>query len=497
VSVAPGAAGTAPACSWPATATIAVDAGLIADPTIANPRRPGHKQHVPVAYGALLHEIAHVNHSHWTPPDGTPPVVAAVADLLEESRAEGRHRTRRPRDRRWLRHAVTTLVDPGDAPTDSRWDAGYAAGLLLARVDARVLYPRDVATLRRAVTNVLGRTTLRALRDIWRQAHTVGDTDTAAMLDLAWRWCHLLGVDPATTPLVPASAATAATGRVAAAVAAVLAHLAADAGAAGPPDGTSRPGGPDRHVDTGLPITWTRRPPTDAERHAAARLGAALRRARTREPASTTSPAATPPGRLRTRAAMQAAAQRSAGTIPTAQPWRRTTRRLTADPDLALAVLVDVSGSMHAFAAPLSAAAWILAHAGTRAGASVATIAFGDRVTVLVPPGHRPGQVCDMRADAGTEQFDQAVAEADRLLHLSSPGTARLAVVVSDGWFEDRTAAQHTLTRLRDTGCAVLWLAPANRPSHTYHGVATVAVDDPATCITHIARAATDALTHA
>jgi uncharacterized protein with von Willebrand factor type A (vWA) domain len=313
------------------------------------------------------------------------------------------------------------------------------------------------------------------------------------MLTLARQWCALLGINPDTAPYPPATPPAGGVGRVAAGVATVLAriHPAAADDTAGPPDRH-------HHDDTGdLPATWTSRPPSADERYAAARLGTLLRQARSRERVSTVESAAIPPGRLRTRPALTAAAQHAAGAVVTAQPWQRTTRRTVPDPDLAVAVLVDVSGSMYAFAKPLSAAAWILAHAAARAGATTATVAFGDRVTVLVPPGRPPSQVRDMRADAGAEEFDRAVAVADRLLHLSTPGTVRLLVVVSDGRFADPAAAQRTITTLRATGCGILWLAPAGTSTHIYGDTTTISVDNPATCTVLIGRAATDALAHA
>ncbi|WP_428962241.1 VWA domain-containing protein [Micromonospora fluostatini] len=498
VTVAP-AAGGPPGHSHPATAQIHVDADLIGDPAIADPRRPGHKAKVPVAYGVLLHEVAHVNHSHWNPPPDVPPVVREAALLLEESRIERRHRDTRPRDRRWLRRAVTSIIDPADTPTDTPWSAAYAAGLLLARVDAKVLYPGDVRQPRRAITRILGRRTLKGLRAIWTEAHTVDDTDTTRMIDLGRRWCHLLGIDPTHTPHPPAD--DAATSTIAAALGDALTTILHNPAATPIPtsSGSGGPGGPGRHVDTDTPITWTAREPDDTERQAATRLTAHLRRARHREPARTRQPSTTPPGRLRTRAAVTLAAQRAAGVTPTAQPWQRTVRRPVPDPDLTVAILIDASGSMGAFAKPMSSAAWIVAQAATRAGATTATLAFGDRVTVLIPPGRRPTTVRDMRADAHTERFVEACAEADRLLHLSTPGTARLLVVVSDGHYVDTDEAQATVNRLHHTGCAVLWLAPANDrwPPQAYDHTTAITVDDPTTCITLIGHAAINALTQA
>ncbi|WP_330440510.1 VWA domain-containing protein [Micromonospora sp. NBC_00821] len=384
VTVTP-ADGGPPGFSYPATAQIQVDADLIADPAIADPRRPGHRSKVPVAYGVLLHECAHVIHSQWDPPPTVAPVVREAALLLEESRIERRYRDTRPRDRRWLRRAVTSIIDPADTPTDTLWSAAYAAGLLLARVDARILYPADVREARRAITTVLGRKLIRGLRAVWREAHTVGDTDTTRMIELGERWCRLLGIDPTVTPGLPAD--DAATSAIAAAISGALdtiLHNPADTPE--PASDSSRPDGPSIHVDTETPITWAERDARDAERHAANRLTALLRRARHREPARTREPSAAPPGRLRTGAAVTLAAQHAAGAIPTAQPWQRTVRRPIPDPELTVGILIDASGSMEDFAKPMSSAAWIVAHAATRAGATSATLAYGDRITVLIPP---------------------------------------------------------------------------------------------------------------
>ncbi|RLK24730.1 VWA domain containing CoxE-like protein [Micromonospora sp. M71_S20] len=497
VTVTP-AAGGPPGFSYPATADIQVDADLIGDPEIADPCRPGHRSKVPVAYGVLLHECAHVIHSKWDPPPTVAPVVREAALLLEESRIEGRYRDTRSRDRRWLRRAVTSIIDPADTPTDTKWSAAYAAGLLLARVDAKILYSGDVREPRRAITKVLGRKLIRGLRAIWREAHTVGDTDTTRMIELGERWCRLLGIDPTVTPSLPAD--DAATSAIAAAIAGALdAILTNPADAPEPAGNGPRADGPGIHVDTDTPITWAERDARDAERQAANRLTALLRRARHREPARTREPSSAPPGRLRTRAAVTLAAQRASGAIPTAQPWQRTVRRPVPDPELTVGILIDASGSMEDFAKPMSSAAWIIAQAATRAGATSATLAYGDRITVLIPPGRRPAKVRDMRADAGTERFVEACAEADRLLHLSTPGTGRLLVVVSDGHYVNPDESQATITRLHHAGCAVLWLAPDNKgwPSRVYDNTTTVTVDDPTTCMNLIGQAAIDALTRA
>jgi len=494
VTVAPGAGGGAPACFYPNLAAVEVDATHIGDPHIADPRRPGHKKKVPAAWGLLVHESAHAVHSQWQAPPDTPPILAEVADLLEECRAEHQQRRRRPYDRQWLRHAAHTLITVDQAASDHPWHAATAAGLLLARVDARVLTPADVRPVRQAVTTVLGRKKLAALRRIWRAAHGCADTDATTMIDLARRWCRILDLDPDTTPQCPNPAADAAS-RVAAGVTAVLAAL-NPANQPPPPPPPPAPTDPAAGTNP-IPRAWQPRPPRPDEHAAARRLALRLRAAAAREPVTTRHTAPTPPGRLRTRAAMTAAAQRAAGQLPTAQPWQQTRRRPSPDPQLALAVLVDVSGSMKPFAAPLSSAAWILAHAAVRIGATTATLAFGDGVTILVAPGQRPGHVREMTAESGSDGFDQAVHVADRLLGLTTPGTVRLLAVVSDGDFPDIDRHQAAVDTLLHAGCPVLWLHPAGLSCHTYPGATTITVDDPARCVDLIARAAATALAHA
>ncbi len=445
VVVAPGAGGGAPACFYPDHARVEVDAVHIGTPEVADPRRAAHKQVVPTAYGLLVHEGGHAAHTRWRAPDDTPPVVADVAYLLEESRAEGRQRARRRGDRRWLRHAVTSLLHPDDAPVDDAWHAGQVAGLLLARVDARIITHKDARAARAAVTAVLGRKRLAALREIWRQAHTVADTDADAMVDLAWRWCRVLGIDPTQQPHVPVPDL----GEFAGLLAAALTDYLATAAGLTPTEYLAR------HIAATYPVpaAWTRRDPT-ADEHAAARhLAQRLARARAHpEPAAT--PALLPPGRLRTRQAITADAQAAAGTAPTATPWQRRTHTPPPKPTLHLAVLVDVSGSMRRYARPLSSAAWILAHAAHRNQAVTATIAFGSTTTLLVPPRQRPTQVLEMATGGGTATFIDAVKLADRLLGLRRTRTLRILAVVSDGHLANIDPSQKLITTLHRTGCA-------------------------------------------
>jgi hypothetical protein len=490
VHVAPGAGGGAPECFYPTQRRIEIDAHYIADtPTVTDPRKAGHKKIVPTGYGLLVHGSAHAAHSLWDTPPGTPPILADVAELLEESRAEGRQRSRRRTDRRWLRHMINTVVHPGIAPVDDPWHAGVLAALLLARVDARILTSKDVLSIRAAVTAVVGRPRLRQLRDVWRHAHTVDDTDATSMIELARRWCEILGIDPRRQRTVP----TADAGEFPGLLDQALTDFLAAAAGLTPSDHQAQIL-TRRHTPPG---SWPRTDPTAEQQAAARQLAERLQRARTRHRETIRHGSPLPPGRLRTRQAIAADAQIAVGQTPTAAPWQHRTQQPPPKPTLHLAVLADLSYSMHSYAAELSSAAWIFAHAAQRGQTVTTTIGFGERTTLLVAPNSRPHQVLHMQTGGGTNTFGDAVKLADQLLNLRHGRTLRLCAVVSDGDLADKPVAQKLITTLHRAGCAVLWLRPEGLWTHTFTDTATITVGDPIDAVARIADAATVALENA
>jgi hypothetical protein len=146
------------------------------------------------------------------------------------------------------------------------------------------------------------------------------------------------------------------------------------------------------------------------------------------------------------------------------------------------------------YTAPMSSAAWILAHAAGHTHATTTTIAFGPTVTLLTAPRHRPEHVLDIDVAGGTDTFTHAIKLADELLHLRRPDTTRLLCVVSDGYLADRDAAQKLLSTLHHTGCRTLWLGPVGHSAPAFADTTTLTLDDPATTITAIANAACAAL---
>ncbi|GAA0609723.1 hypothetical protein GCM10010174_28830 [Kutzneria viridogrisea] len=239
------------------------------------------------------------------------------------------------------------------------------------------------------------------------------------------------------------------------------------------------------------------RPPTADERTAARVLARALSTAGVRDRVAVKTTSIVPPGRLRMRGALAADAQRAAGAVPTAEPFTRTTHTPVPTPPLRLGIACDVSGTMKWARDHVASAAWILANAArhTTVPAQTATVIFGNRVRPLTLPGQAPAVVTEFASNDNWEDIPTAIDALDGALGLSTPGAARLLVIVSDGQFRDapRADGQRKLNRLRAGGCAVLWLT--TRDTDTPLTGATVhRLTDPTTAAQAIGRAATTAL---
>ena len=515
------------------------------DPATVEPDDPFDRERYLPAWGALTHEGAHAKHSKWVTPDkvrGT--ALGDAAEMLEESRAEARLISARPGDIRYLRACVADLV-MADFPTtlpDSPWTAAHAAGLIMARVDAGILERRTVWPVEREVRRVLGRDTYNELARIWQKAATVGDDDAETMLALGKAWCKALGAEseepapgtgdgeekegggPGAGPGGEDGTGETAPkprGKVATAVRRTTRKIAAKAAAEGPAIPASAKGEEKKHRDKVLAIARRvfpapspdekpggkhgpspvlgNRIPAEPERAAAARLGRALRKAGVRERIETRTTSAAPPGRLNLRAAITRDAQRAAGSIPTAEPWSATSRRHAPNPPLKVGIAVDVSGSMSAATGPVASAAWILSHATRYAGPdnASATVAFGEQVTAITRPGKPPSQVPQFRATCSTERVSEAIDALDGILDLTSPGAARLLVIVSDGGFVgygEMEGARDRVARLTKAGCAVLWLDLFGGYSAVPPGAVRVMLTNPAEAADAIGKAAVTAL---
>lgn len=544
VTCKPGTQSGAPAAFFQTTAQLEVDANLFAPihPANIRPHRIGDEENYPTAWGAFTHEAAHAAHSKWiTPPDLFGTAQGDAAEILEESRAEKAHLTRRPDDRHWLRAVASNLIMEDFTPdtvTDT-WGAATAAGLILARRDAGILTHEETEPLAEAVTRVLGEDTLATLTSIWKAAHATGDDDQQSMLAHAEAWCNALDTQPASPPSLPGQNGQGGAqdsesgqdgqpgtrGELAVAISQVTSMIdvnntvdqaararkrakAAQAAQARQAANTAEkvftPGAgpylPKGRKGTGRgktsPVTGTR-PPTPSEKSAAGQLARALRAAAYRERTVTVTASAAPPGRLSMRGALARDAQRAAGAVPTAQPWIRTHRRQGATPPLRVGIAVDVSGSMSAATAPIASAAWIVAKAAalTDPDSRTATIAYGATLTAITAPGKVPAQVTEFDANQGSHSLAETIDALNAGLDLTTPGTGRLLVIASDGYYypHEALAAAERVTALRAAGCALLWLAFDSDPQ-PLPGTTLLTLTDPAQAATAIAQAATTAL---
>jgi hypothetical protein len=531
----------APAAFYPTLAKVEVGKEVFAphDPATIRPAMFGDEERYPAAWGAFCHEAAHAAHTTWTvatTPGQRRSAAYAAAEILEESRAERRHLSRRPSDARYLRACATDLVmeGMGESIPDSRWSAASAAGLILARRDAQVLEPAEVADLEREITKILGEETLAALAEIWNAAHETADDDTDAMLEHGRAWCELLAADadgPEPREQAEGGGAIAgAIGRMGAAIAATEAarHAAEQAARAAiehaaaekvkakkarasrarraeetakavfaPNAVTFKPGGANGGIAP-TPVIGTRLP-TSAEKAAAGKLARGLRAAAYRERVETTTASAAPPGRLNMRAALARDAQMAAGASPTALPWVHTSRRATPTPPLRVGIAVDVSGSMSAAAGPITSAAWILAKAAamTDPDSRTATIAYDECLTAITRPGRAPDRVTRFEANGGGHALGDAIDALDAALQLSRPGAGRLLVIASDGMYQpfETDAAAERISALNETGCAVLHLHfPGGWWCTPIPGATLLELTDAATAPQEIAKAATAAI---
>ncbi|WP_040713570.1 VWA domain-containing protein [Nocardia takedensis] len=483
VTIAPGAGLGHPAVFLPARAAIEMNGDLLpVDPATARPVNDRDRARYPAVWGAFIHECAHARHSVWQPPYVADPAVVDAAMLLEESRIERAQVRRRRHDRKWLRASATEFIigDSGGADAIAAtpmtvYAAAHAAGLILARVDARVLAAGEVAPAAAAIEAVLGETRLADLRAIWRDAHKTADDDTAAMLELGRRWVDIVGPDPQADP-EPGSALGDA---IAAAIDKIVRAVAEE-------------------FDTYAPPGRSTREPRDDERAAARVLARGLDTAAQRERVQVKSSSLLPPGRVRMRGAMARAAQQAAGAIPTAEMFTRTHRKPVQVPPLRIGIACDISGSMRDYVRPAASAAWIIAHAAHTATmpAQTATVTFGERVHPITRPGIAPARVTDFGVKGAKEVIDEAIDVLDSSLGLSRRENTRLLVIVSDGRFDPVLwmAGQQRVDRLRAAGCAVLWLAPDRDSVTPFAGVTVHTLTDPATTAQAIARAAVAAV---
>jgi len=257
----------------------------------------------------------------------------------------------------------------------------------------------------------------------------------------------------------------------------------------------------DVHNTKSYSMLRTTRKPSPDERAAAVQISRALDKAKYRDRDETEVTSIVPPGRLRTRAAVQASALRSKGLMTTAEPWRRTVRKHTDDPTLSIGVLVDISGSMSDAMEPMAVTSWVLSEAVRRVQGKAAMVYYGNDVFPTLKPGQHLDDVRIWSAPDSTEKFDKAFKAVNGALNLTWGTGARMLVVVSDGCYTstEKAAAREAILACARSGVAVLWLTFSESSEARYicggsHAVLLRIDSSPAKAAMEIGQAAAQAL---
>lgn len=207
---------------------------------------------------------------------------------------------------------------------------------------------------------------------------------------------------------------------------------------------------------------WRSRDPKPAERKAATLLTRMFEEMSTPAIIKRKAAAQLPPGRLRSRDAVRMSADRAAGRLSTAQPWRVEKRKHDTAPPITVGIATDTSGSMKWAEEMVASTAWIFAMAGHRIGANVAAVTFGNEAEAVVKPHEMPTKVNIRRANGGIEAFDDAMAALDGVLHYTDgrPGR-KVLVIVSDAHFvrRDEDAKRRSwMQAFKDANTEVIWV---------------------------------------
>lgn len=504
-AIAPGAAGSAPACFYPGLARIEIDAtesGEIEDPDAVDPRVASEREDIPVTWGMTIHEAAHATHTDWTDEAvrilqtritaGTLDKAGAdkimeAALLLEEPRIEARHAKKHGADKRFLRLMFAKVI-AGEVTADTTIQTACRVLCLTGgRQGAGVIAPSEgnkVIKLARRIVD---------LADKPDGENPAKYTQTEPFwYDTVWRW-STIAEDYSAAGVYAGRDGTRSGMLLAIALEATLAETAshmlrlaeqwletlpkfppppdedddmdpflkAILGAiAGMGDGIEQEGGwmpaDSEFISPDWTPTWVNA--TAKQKSDANRLAKRLEGYVIPEHAGVLVSQAMPPGRLRTSAAIVASAQAARGAIPDAKPWHRIARKTIPTPPIKVGIAVDVSGSMSGIAEHCREIAFRFHSAFSRLPAcTLRTILAGEEIHQMAT---KPGQIACYPYSHGQERIDLALKELTVSMGLLRPNTARLVIVISDAGFSatEERGSMAWCKKLLDSGCMVLWL---------------------------------------
>jgi len=516
--VGPGAGNGSPACYNPVLSEVEVDVaqafGRLTSPEdVGDLEERSQQYEFPKATGAIMHEAFHARYSLYDLAEAAKvlsPAEHRALMLLEESRIEAQGVADSPESLVFLRASAMELAI-GDAEEQLAADGAVTAdalatlvALVHGRVEAGILDDYEVTPILDLVDEKLGAPLVEKLRDITRRAQRHdAHRWPEPLYVLAREWAALVreaaeerGERPPGEPGGEEAGEQGGGGPGDAGLAGEI--LKALREAAEEVEVANHEGLTDQQTDEEwkqavkdrkkgadedlekrklagrvfgsgtreaqiagtYSVLQETRPPTGEERAAAVKVAALLEKAKYRDRDATEVASVVPPGRLRTRAVVQAAALRDRGVMTQAEPWRRTVRKQTDDPTLTVGVMVDISGSMSTAMEPMATTAWVMSEAVRRVQGRCAMVYYGNDVFATLAPGEHLRDVRVYTARDYTEKFDTAFRALDGSLNLLAGNGARLLVVVSDAQYTsvETAHARRWVAECERAGVAVLWL---------------------------------------
>ena len=462
------------------TARITVDATQAMpgrpDPDRIDLRDERDRARFPVLTGVLAHEVGHATHTARR--RGLTGPVAEWAALLEEPRMEGRVAAGNPQARRWLQASALHLLGQVDPTTAN--EAARTLVLLGGRILAGVLDEDALPDLDVALAPWLSAEQIAVIAEQTDRAVSAADGDIATIEAAAEKIASLFQTPPDNDGGDDASGDDGCTvrhgglpgsGPLAAALTAlsveVARELRAAAGIADPSPAAraaraaeaahAAQAHADHRAARELTHSVEQRRPDQTEHRQATVLARRLANAATRAVDVIRTPAATPPGRLRTSQLVRRQGQIHARVRPTATPWETTRRRTVDTPRLTVGIALDISGSMDAYAAPTAVAAWALGRAVRQIGGRVATVTWNHAASLL-PVKAAGAAVPVPEICGGSTGLPAALRVLERELVLDREQGARMVVVVTDGDLPNADQVRAEAERLIAVGVRVLWL---------------------------------------
>jgi hypothetical protein len=105
------------------------------------------------------------------------------------------------------------------------------------------------------------------------------------------------------------------------------------------------------------------------------------------------------------------------------------------------------------------------------ADAEMAMVSFGDRVNAIFNPRQKLPKVPVLQTPYGTDYFLDALKAIEGELDMTRAGSARLIVILTDGYFSgrDHMGRDMAIKRLADMGVKFLWMVTDGGDDSDYY----------------------------